>query len=199
MVENNYTLDCHLNLSGAFMDTLVIRGKPGFDVLFEDINNYDLENAGVRYFWSEFSDLNFIEGYDLKPEVTLKYCGVSVNGGVSMLVNEIVPKPEVKSSVHVLFQIEFDSKSFLDTSTEGYQKCYAELMEHVIIPFYMPQGKVVNPVYTAVRDELDKICKQMYHLIQFEFVRIEAVDISPEAVLFISQFGMDTLKHFYYD
>jgi hypothetical protein len=199
IAENNYSLDCHMNLSGAFMDTLVIRGRPGFDQIFLDINNYDLEGAGVRYFWSEFSLFNFIEGYDLKPEVTLKYCGVTVDGGVSMLVNEITSNPGSKSSVRVLFQIEFDSKRFLDTSSQAYAKCYSELMDNIVIPFYMPQGKIVNSVYTAVRDELDKLCKRLYHLIQFEFVRLELLDISPEAVEFIGQYTTNTIKHFYCD
>jgi hypothetical protein len=191
---NIFTYTNHKSSTQAVFDCFVVEGSLRLDDCFQDINNYDLESMGARYFWSDYSKLDFVEGFKLGDNRTFQLCGISVDGFVSLLLIVITGVPGSKSQLDVLLQIEFDSDKFLDA--KNYDSIFNELLELIVIPFYTNGHIFPGSMGSAVNAELKAITTRLYHNIQYEFVRIELNTMDPKIVKFLMPFGAKTLAKF---
>jgi hypothetical protein len=181
------------SVQGAF-DCFIVEGSLRLDDCFCDINNNDLEGMGARYFWSDYSKLDFVDSFKLGDNRTFQLCGVNVEGSVSLLLIVITGIPGQKSQLDVLLQIEFDSDKFLDV--ENYDSVFNELLELIVIPFYTNGHIFPGSMGSAVKAELKAITVRLYHCIQYEFVRNELELIDNKIVKFLMPFGAKTLAKF---
>lgn len=186
MNDKIFTLDNYFKLVELDLAFLKAKGSKSFDVLFKDINNSELESNGARYFWSEYTKNGFIDEYYVDDDVTIQYCGVVVKDIVSLLVIEITEVTLSPSHLEVLFQIDFDSKSFLDC--DNYLTVLDKLKTYIVLPFYVLDQLSL--------EELDAKCVQLYHAIQYECLRIKLNTISPNLVKLLKTFDPKTLVKF---
>jgi hypothetical protein len=191
---NIFTYTNHKSSTQAVFDCFIVEGSLRLDDCFRDINNYDLEGMGARYFWSDYSKLDFVDGFKLGDNRTFQLCGVNVEGSVSLLLIVITGVPGSKSQLDVLLQIEFDSDKFLDV--ENYDSVFNELLELIVIPFYTNGHIFPGSMGSSIIAELKAITVRLYHCIQYEFVRTELELIDNKIVKFLMPFGAKTLAKF---
>jgi hypothetical protein len=181
-----FTYDNHTRFSSGFFDCFMINGRLSLDDCFQDINNSELDQLGARYFWSDYTTNNFVDGFILADNRLFQLCGVSVEGSVSLLVVVITKVCGLKSKLDVMFQIEFESKMFMDVSIT--KEVFDELLEYIVIPFYS----------TKDENELKLITMRLYYAIQYEFVRLELNDIDPKIIQFLKHFDPKTLERLHF-
>jgi hypothetical protein len=187
-----FTYDNHISASQAFFESFVVEGRLGYDGCFRDINNSELEGMGARYFWSDYSKMDFVDGFKLNEDRRFQLCGVSVEGSVFLLLIVITEVPGFKSKLDVMLQIEFESKMFLDVSV--FEEVFDELLEHIVIPFYSSPVNQCTPISFAISKILEPITTRLYHAIQYEFVRLELNDMDPKIIQFLKPFSPKTLE-----
>ena len=191
---NIFTYANHKSNVQARFGCFVVEGSLRFDDCFRDINNNDLEALGARYFWSDYSKLDFVDGFKLGQNRTFQLCGICVEGYVSLLVIVITAVLDSKTQLDVLFQIEFDSDVFLDVNNCG--SIFDELLEYIVTPFYKTSVTLPGSMGSSVNSELNAITTRLYHAIQYEFVRVELNSMDPKIVKFLMPFDAKTLAKF---
>jgi hypothetical protein len=187
-----FTFDNHTNTSQAFFESFVVEGRLGYDDCFRDINNSELEGMGARYFWSDYSKMDFVDGFKLNDGRSFQLCGISCEGSVSLLLIVITEVPGFKSKLDVMFQIEFESKMFLDVSV--FEEVFEELLKQIVVPFYSSPVNQCSPISYAIFEILKPITTRLYHAIQYEFIRLELNDMDPKIVQFLKPFSPKTLE-----